>query len=111
MLANDTDPDDDPLSVTTSTPEAEHGDVACTDAGVCTYTPDAGFSGDGLVRRTRSATVTAGPTGEVSVEVTPAEPGNADPQATDDELVTDAGAPGRSKCLRTTPTRTAIRSR
>ena len=46
VLANDSDPDGDALSVTTSSPEAEHGEVSCTEAGVCAYTPDAGFSGD-----------------------------------------------------------------
>ena len=44
VRANDTDPDGDPLSVTPKTNGA-HGTVACITAGVCTYTPAAGFSG------------------------------------------------------------------
>ena len=39
MLANDTDVDGDTLTVTTLTPTAAHGTVACTAAGACTYTP------------------------------------------------------------------------
>jgi len=45
VLVNDTDPDDDPLTVTTLAPTAAHGTVACTAAGICTYTPAAGYSG------------------------------------------------------------------
>ncbi len=45
VLGNDSDPDDDPLTVTTLTPTAAHGTVACTAAGLCTYTPAAGYSG------------------------------------------------------------------
>lgn len=45
VLANDSDPDDDPLTVTTPTPAATHGTVACTAAGLCSYTPATGFSG------------------------------------------------------------------
>jgi len=45
VLANDSDPDGDPLTVTTATPTAAHGTVTCTAAGQCTYTPVAGFSG------------------------------------------------------------------
>src|SRR5439155_1305630 len=45
VLANDSDPDPgDTLTVTGSTNGA-HGTVSCTAAGVCTYTPAAGFSG------------------------------------------------------------------
>ena len=34
VLANDSDPDGDALSVTTPSPAAEHGDVACTEGCV-----------------------------------------------------------------------------
>jgi hypothetical protein len=36
VLANDTDPDNDPLTVTTLAPTAAHGTVSCTAAGICT---------------------------------------------------------------------------
>ena len=45
VLANDSDEDLDPLSVTTQSPVAENGTVACTSSGTCTYTPAAGFTG------------------------------------------------------------------
>src|SRR5262249_2407941 len=45
VLANDSDPNGDALTVTTLTPTAAHGTVSCTAAGVCTYTPNAGFFG------------------------------------------------------------------
>ena len=45
MLSNDTDPNGDTLTVTTLSPSAAHGTVACTAAGLCTYTPTAGYSG------------------------------------------------------------------
>ena len=44
VLANDSDPDSDPLAVSDST-EPSHGSATCTPAGVCTYTPGPGFSG------------------------------------------------------------------
>ena len=45
VLTNDTDPNNDPLTVTTPSPSAAHGTVACTSDGTCTYTPAAGYSG------------------------------------------------------------------
>lgn len=45
VLANDTDPNGDPLVVTTVAPAAAHGAVSCTAAGICTYTPNAGYTG------------------------------------------------------------------
>src|SRR6185295_2796468 len=44
VLANDTDPDGDTLTVTGTTNGA-HGSVSCTAAGQCTYSPGAGYSG------------------------------------------------------------------
>ena len=48
VMTNDTDPNGDPLSVTGKTNGA-HGTVACTGAGVCTYTPDARLQRPGLL--------------------------------------------------------------
>jgi hypothetical protein len=45
VLDNDTDPNGDPLTVTTLTPTAAHGSVSCTAAGICTYTPAPGYVG------------------------------------------------------------------
>jgi subtilisin family serine protease len=44
VLANDTDPNGDDLTVAVST-DGDDGLVDCTTGGDCTYTPDAGFSG------------------------------------------------------------------
>ena len=45
VLDDDTDPDEDALTLTTLTPEADHGTVSCTSVGDCTYTPDHDFFG------------------------------------------------------------------
>ena len=45
VLSNDSDVDGDGLTVTTLNPVAGHGTVSCSAAGVCTYTPAAGYSG------------------------------------------------------------------
>ena len=45
VLANDSDGDGDTLTVTTLTPTATSGTVACLATGMCTYTPNPGFSG------------------------------------------------------------------
>ena len=44
VLANDTDPEHDPL-VVTGTTNGAHGTAGCTTAGACTYTPAASYSG------------------------------------------------------------------
>ena len=78
VLANDSDPNDDPLSVTAfDATSANGGTVNCTVAGICTYTPSGGFTGtdtfgytvsDGVETATGTATVTV---------TTPAPVGNA----------------------------------
>ena len=44
VLANDSDPDGNTLTVS-SFGQGAHGSVSCTSAGLCTYTPNSGFSG------------------------------------------------------------------
>jgi uncharacterized repeat protein (TIGR01451 family) len=46
VLANDTDPENDDLDVTTLAPAAAHGTVVCVPVGICTYTPAPGFNGN-----------------------------------------------------------------
>jgi len=68
VVANDSDPTSDPLNVTDfDAASANSGTVACTDAGICTYTPPAGFTGvdafsytisDGQETATATVTVT-----------------------------------------------------
>ena len=46
VLANDSDPDGDPLTVSAfDATGAQGGTVSCTSAGICTYTPPPGFTG------------------------------------------------------------------
>ena len=75
VLANDSDPDGDPLTVSTFDAVSVNGNtVNCTAAGSCTYTPTGGFSGtdtfsytafDGVDTDTATVTVTvSGPVGD-----------------------------------------------
>ena len=68
VLANDTDVDGDTLSVTGST-DGAHGTVACTGAGVCTYTPATGYSGPDSFTYTVSDGHGGTATGTVTVTV------------------------------------------
>src|SRR5262249_18365471 len=79
---NDVDPDDDSLVITSATPTAGHGTVAC-DSFSCTYTPTAGFTGVDTFDYTVSDG-TASDTGTVIVRVGV----NAPPAANADFLVT-----------------------
>jgi large repetitive protein len=85
VLAGDTDPDGDPLTVTSLTPSASHGSVTCTAAGVCTYTPNANYHGPDSFVYTVSDGEGGQDTGQVSITVTPV---NDDPSAVADSLTT-----------------------
>ena len=71
VLANDSDPDGDDLSVTDST-QGSSGEVSCTTSGRCTYTPDADFKGDDSFEYTVSdgKGATAIATVKITVEAT-----------------------------------------
>jgi hypothetical protein len=69
VLANDSDPDGDALTVTGSTNGA-NGSVTCTASGSCTYTPEVGFSGSDSFTYTVSDGRGNEATGTVSVSVT-----------------------------------------
>ena len=98
VLANDSDPDGDPLTVTAST-DGEHGTVACTSGGSCTYTPAALFSGADSFTYTVSDGNGGVATGTVSVRVEPVIAGNRLPVAVDDELTTPEGVAGSLEVL------------
>jgi hypothetical protein len=70
VLTNDTDPDGDGLTVTGKT-NGDHGDVNCTTAGVCTYTPETGFSGADSFTYTIGDGNGGSDTASVAVTVTP----------------------------------------
>jgi Ca2+-binding RTX toxin-like protein len=84
VLANDTDPNGDTLSVTEAT--AEHGTVTINADGTLTYTPDADYNGSDTI--TYKVDDGNGGTDEATVAVT-VKPVNDDPDAVDDADSTD----------------------
>jgi len=95
VLANDSDPDGDTLTVTASTNGA-HGTVSCTATGSCTYTPDAGFSGSDSFTYTVSDG--HGGTDTATVNVTVGRV-NHPPDAVDDSLTTAQDTAGMVNVL------------
>lgn len=87
VLANDTDADGDPLSVTTAT--AGNGSVVVNDDGTLSYTPADGFSGPDQI----TYTVSDGQGGSDSATVTVDVAGDGGPVTVRDGIVwgTDAG--------------------
>ncbi len=100
MLANDSDPDGDTLTVTDATTPAD-GTVVVNEDGTVFYTPAAGFSGTDTFDYTITDG-TATDTATVTVAV-----GNGTPTAVDDEASTRRNQPSTSPCWPTTPTPTA----
>ena len=89
VLVGDADPDaGDTLTVTSASPAAAHGTVACTTAGVCTYTPAANYNGPDGFDYTISDGKGGTDTGHVTITVTPV---NDNPDAVNDSLTTSAG--------------------
>jgi len=75
VLANDTDPDGDTLTVSKyDATSAKGGSVACTPSGMCTYTPAAGFSGKDSFHYVASDGNGGTDAGKVTVTVSPAQP-------------------------------------
>jgi large repetitive protein len=95
VLANDSDPNGDPLSVTTPSPSAAHGTVACTAAGVCTYTPQANYHGPDSFTYTVSD---GADTDTATVNITVTSVKDA-PEAHDDLIETEEGVPGSANVL------------
>jgi uncharacterized repeat protein (TIGR01451 family) len=86
VLANDTDPDGDPLTVTTST-SPSHGTVAMSANGSFTYTPAANYNGpDAFTYTISDGSLTS--TATVNLTVTPV---NDPPVAVDDSYSTAEG--------------------
>jgi Ca2+-binding RTX toxin-like protein len=89
-LANDSDPNGDPLSAA-MIQQPEHGSLVFRPDGSFTYTPDAGFAGsDGFVYQPSDGTAVGGNT-TVAITVTPR--GNAAPTGADATLSTDEDRP------------------
>ncbi len=96
VLGNDTDPDDNPLTLTTLTPTAAHGTVSCTAAGACTYTPAANYFGPDSFTYGISDGHGGTDTATVSITVTPVQD---NPTAVDDVISTTQGSPGSVNVL------------
>ena len=98
VLANDTDPNGDSLTVTTASPVAAHGTVSCASTGSCVYTPTAGYSGPDSF--TYSISDGHGGTDSATVSVTVNPAGTNNPPVADDEtLTTPEDTPGNVSVL------------
>ena len=93
VLANDTDPDGDALTITAfSATSMEGGTVSCTSAGLCTYTPPMGFTGSDAFTYTASDGRGGTDTGAVTVQVENVIV-NRPPTAVDDTTTTHQDTP------------------
>ncbi len=89
VLANDSDPDGDTLTVISFSPVA-NGTVSCTTAGMCTYTPSANFSGTDTFSYTVSDSRGGTDTATVTITVNPI---NDPPQADNISVTTPKNTP------------------
>lgn len=88
VLANDTDPDGQPLTVTSAT--AEHGEVTINSDGTITYSPIMNYNGPDTI--TYTVTDPDGNTSTTTVTVT-VNPVNDAPEAVDDAASTPLDTP------------------
>ena len=86
VLSNDSDPDGQPLTVTSAT--ATNGTVTINPDGTLTYTPDTDYNGPDTILYTIEDPDGNEDTAEVAVTVTP-DGVNSDPVAVDDTVDTD----------------------
>jgi hypothetical protein len=87
VLANDSDPDGDALTISGyDRVSAQGGGVSCTSAGMCTYDPPTNFNGHDTFNYTVSDGTGHSDTGNVTVMVNPV---NDPPVAVDDSAETD----------------------
>ena len=95
VLANDSDPDGDALTVTGTTTPA-HGSATANANNTVTYTPAAGYSGPDSFSYTISDGHGGADTGLVSLTVSP---GNRPPSASNDTLTTSVDVPATVSVL------------
>jgi hypothetical protein len=89
VLANDSDPDGNALSVSANS-NPPHGSATCSSLGACLYTADGGFTGSDSFTYTARDTTGATSTATVSVDVV-ASSAKKPFQALDDDIATRAG--------------------
>ena len=90
VLANDSDPDVDPLTLT-ATSAPSHGTVTCLPTGACTYTATAGYAGDDQFTYTVHDTGGNSATATVNLTLTEATVSENPPTPTPDEIITRSG--------------------
>ncbi len=94
VLANDTDPDGDTLTISgADSRSAQGGTVVNNGDGTFTYTPPAGFSGNDSFRYTVSDGNGAEAQGVVNITVTKVVPVNNPPMAGEDSVTTQQDVP------------------
>jgi VCBS repeat-containing protein len=91
VLANDTDPDGDPLTAALVGPPA-HGTVSLFPDGSFVYNPDPGFVGDDTFTYEANDGTTNGGVVAVTITVTPVAPPDQPPAGAPDAYATAAGA-------------------
>jgi subtilisin-like proprotein convertase family protein len=91
VLANDTDPNGDPLTVAGLTQPASGGSVVLNANGTVTYTPPAGFTGTATF--TYQASDGTSPSNTATVTVQVVAPLNTAPVAVNDSKTTTRGTP------------------
>ncbi|MFZ7090679.1 Ig-like domain-containing protein [Primorskyibacter sp. 2E233] len=89
VLANDSDPDGDPITVTTAI--ATDGTATVNPDGTITFTPDAGFTGDAVIGY--AIEDPSGASDTATVTITVADAPNQDPTAVDDVATTPEDTP------------------
>ncbi|KAG1647844.1 hypothetical protein GQR58_030292 [Nymphon striatum] len=89
LLANDTDPEGNPLTVTAATVPADQGTVTAPVDGMVEFTPADGFEGEAVI----SYTISDGEGGEDSAVHVITVGDNAAPVAVDDEATTPEDEP------------------
>ncbi|MGH1416633.1 MAG: Ig-like domain-containing protein, partial [Pelagimonas sp.] len=93
VLGNDSDPDMDPLTLTSVTDPVNGTAVIDPSDNTIVYTPDPGTSGEETFEYTVSDPSGATSTATVTVTVTPDDDGNTPPAAVDDTATTPEGTP------------------
>ncbi len=90
VMANDSDVDQDVLTLTTNT-QPTHGSATCLATGACTYAANAGYIGpDSFTYTIRDSALNTA-TATVTMDVTGAPPTTNPPTPVPDEIVTKAG--------------------
>ncbi len=89
VLGNDSDPDGDPLTVTSAT--AANGTVTINGDGTLNYISDTDFVGDDTITYTIDDGISGTDTATVIVTVTADDPANEDPIAVNDAVLASTG--------------------